>query len=768
MPITAIRRISMPHVAAVAVIAALAMVLVPASASAHTPAVVDGRLAGAAGPGDGVKIFLRYLDNDHYYAVHVNRRDGGMRIQRKSGSGDYASLEATQPPGFAPYGTAQQVEVSAVDQANGSVAIQLRVDGRIVNEAVDAGQTSHGPPIRQDGAVGIRGDNVEFLLDRFRVHRAGTDGSATGGPLVADDFDRQDGLITNQRIQSVQDDVWNVTSGSLYASDGRGWSGVPTDIRPDPESRWSSNSSTFRMVTNRDDLRDVTVTFELINRGYVDPTRRGELAEPMPEPYPSASNRVEVTRLDGRDHAQVAIAASERAFGGAPAAVLISSSLEAHAIAAPALAGHLGGPVLLSSPSSLHPDTLAELARLGVSRVHLVGSFGAAVDSALEVQGYAVTRYAGGNAAEVGAAVAREVGGSRLLLSSEAGWRDAVTAAGAAAARQQPIVLTGTSSLGSAARATIDDLDPAEIVVMGNDLAPSIVRGLRAEGRTVSVEGHSRYSVARVGADLQHEVVGAAAEVWLAGGARPFHALTGGPASAEAGGVLLVVQPDDLGDVSLADLRYEGYEARHWVRRHRHELDRLLPLGPTSGLADRVVDQVRAGVTTIVAGLSDIAGTTHEEAIVGLVERGIAGGYADGTYRPNQAVSRGQMASFLAGARELPPTPTTFPDAVGTTHELWIGAVAEAGIAGGFGDGTYRPNDPVTRGQMATFVGTAWDLPPAVSQLSDVAGTTHADAIGSIEAAGITGGFADGTYRPNDPVTRGQMATFLMAALQLP
>jgi hypothetical protein len=63
------------------------------------------------------------------------------------------------------------------------------------------------------------------------------------------------------------------------------------------------------------------------------------------------------------------------------------------------------------------------------------------------------------------------------------------------------------------------------------------------------------------------------------------------------------------------------------------------------------------------------------------------------------------MATFLARALHLAPNPVVpFSDVVDNGHAAGIGAVAAAGIASGFSDGTYRPNASVTRGQMATFL----------------------------------------------------------------
>ena len=172
----------------------------------------------------------------------------------------------------------------------------------------------------------------------------------------------------------------------------------------------------------------------------------------------------------------------------------------------------------------------------------------------------------------------------------------------------------------------------------------------------------------------------------------------------------------------------------------------------------------------------DVAPTsTHGPAIEAIARAGITSGYADGTFGPRDNVRRGQMSSFLTNAFELDtagaPDPG-FPDvSMSSTHGPAIAAVVAERIAGGYADGTFRPGRDVTRGQMAAFLAGALelDLGPATgaSRFPDVTGTTHAAAIEAIALADITSGYADGTFRPNDPVTRGQMASFLAKALGL-
>jgi arabinogalactan endo-1,4-beta-galactosidase len=100
---------------------------------------------------------------------------------------------------------------------------------------------------------------------------------------------------------------------------------------------------------------------------------------------------------------------------------------------------------------------------------------------------------------------------------------------------------------------------------------------------------------------------------------------------------------------------------------------------------------------------------THYEAIVWMDQQGISTGYSDGTFRPSGVVSRQAMAAFLYRFAQSPsvvlPASSPYPDVPETsffyTEIVWM---EEAGIASGYGDGTYRPSAPVSRQAMAAFL----------------------------------------------------------------
>jgi hypothetical protein len=98
------------------------------------------------------------------------------------------------------------------------------------------------------------------------------------------------------------------------------------------------------------------------------------------------------------------------------------------------------------------------------------------------------------------------------------------------------------------------------------------------------------------------------------------------------------------------------------------------------------------------------------------------------------------------------------------------------GITGGCGGGSYCPDAPVTRGQMAVFLlktrhGSAYVPPPCAGIFVDVpCPSATAPWIEQLYHEGITGGCQANplSYCPGSPVTRGQMAVFLVKTFALP
>lgn len=175
------------------------------------------------------------------------------------------------------------------------------------------------------------------------------------------------------------------------------------------------------------------------------------------------------------------------------------------------------------------------------------------------------------------------------------------------------------------------------------------------------------------------------------------------------------------------------------------------------------IDGVTAGPPPV---FSDIGGSVHEDNILAIYDAGITVGCATGLYCPSDDVTRAQMASFLARAMDLPaPSGDFFGDDGGSVHEDAINQLYEAGISFGCAERLYCPNDAITREQMAAFLARALNLTSSGGDpFTDDDGSPFEDEIAAIAEAGITLGCDTNLFCPDDPVTRAQMASFLVRA----
>ena len=160
---------------------------------------------------------------------------------------------------------------------------------------------------------------------------------------------------------------------------------------------------------------------------------------------------------------------------------------------------------------------------------------------------------------------------------------------------------------------------------------------------------------------------------------------------------------------------------------------------------------------------------------------GITAGCGSGLFCRNAPVTRAQMAVFLLKAEYGPGyTPpacsAVFADvACPSPFADWIGQLAAEGITGGCGGGNFCPDAAVSRKQMAAFLlktehGGAYVPPYCAGVFGDVACPgLYTDWIEQLASEGVTGGCNASPllYCPESPVSRGQMAAFLVRAFHM-
>ncbi|MFP5527057.1 S-layer homology domain-containing protein [Peptococcus simiae] len=144
-------------------------------------------------------------------------------------------------------------------------------------------------------------------------------------------------------------------------------------------------------------------------------------------------------------------------------------------------------------------------------------------------------------------------------------------------------------------------------------------------------------------------------------------------------------------------------------------------------------------------------------------------GYPDGSFRPDVAMNRAEVAALLA--RLLPAgDKVTFSDvAPDAWYATAVGSLQKAGLLGGYPDGTFRADKTITRAEFISLLARWQKLSPAgLSGYTDVP-TDHwaASSIGAAVKAGWAKGTSGHTFSPEAPLTRAQAVVILNHALNI-
>ncbi|WP_303969629.1 S-layer homology domain-containing protein [Sporosarcina ureae] len=171
---------------------------------------------------------------------------------------------------------------------------------------------------------------------------------------------------------------------------------------------------------------------------------------------------------------------------------------------------------------------------------------------------------------------------------------------------------------------------------------------------------------------------------------------------------------------------------------------------------------------------TDVPETKHfAEAVNELAERHIITGYADGLFKPGNPITRGQAAAIIV--KLLKENPDYYVQDPGfkdvskaNGYYNSIAKLAELEIMSGYAKGNFGPNDPVTRGQLASILVKAYDLPrfdfiAKENPFRDVKSTnSHGANVLILYKLGITSGVTPERFGINEFVTRGQASKMML------
>ncbi|MDF2836573.1 MAG: hypothetical protein K0Q63_2213, partial [Paenibacillus sp.] len=163
------------------------------------------------------------------------------------------------------------------------------------------------------------------------------------------------------------------------------------------------------------------------------------------------------------------------------------------------------------------------------------------------------------------------------------------------------------------------------------------------------------------------------------------------------------------------------------------------------------------------------------EAIGDAAKRGIVTGYPDGSFRPDETMTRMQFAIMLARALKLDAAAANMDFADRSDIPSWaegdIAAAVQAGILQGYEDGTLRPSAAINRAEMIVMLLRAYSKdgglagPPAFADSTDIPEWARS-AVSTASAMGILEGRGANRFEPNAAATRAEAVTLLLRMLE--
>jgi len=326
-------------------------------------------------------------------------------------------------------------------------------------------------------------------------------------------------------------------------------------------------------------------------------------------PPAGAVENVTVQRLAGQNRYETAAAVAKAAYPSGAQRVIVANGRDyPDALAGAGLAGAVDAPMLLTERDSLPAATSTAINDLRATTIYVLGGTRAVstgVEAALATGGRRVIRIAGDDRYETAAAIAETIGLSGVaplggrrtaIIATGLGFADALAGGPIAGAGNgtgvHPILLV-SSTVPDATFEAIDQLDIAQVVILGGTAAVSSDVETRLEAATgapaIRLAGRDRFATAVAVARAAEERFGfTTEEVLLADGFDFADALAGGPLGAVRQAPVVLTPTNSLATATRAYLESES-----------QTIERLLVLGGTLAVSDAVAKEAETAAEAV-------------------------------------------------------------------------------------------------------------------------------------------------------------------------
>ncbi|MGI6605052.1 MAG: S-layer homology domain-containing protein [bacterium] len=244
----------------------------------------------------------------------------------------------------------------------------------------------------------------------------------------------------------------------------------------------------------------------------------------------------------------------------------------------------------------------------------------------------------------------------------------------------------------------------------------------------------------------------------------------------------------DGSDPTIKSPMYNWVASRWWSSRGTENLAAInrpieitedtiikaVTIGPGKADSDVAVFRYKVidGKKSTVEPFTDIQGHWAQHSIIQLFKLGAISGNPDGTFKPDHKITRAEYVTMLVKTFQMEKRAgRVFADTASHWARDYIATAVASGIASGYDDNTFAPNDALTREQMAVMLVKAAQLAPLSDSRPEFtdSGSISAWAVDAMVAAvqnGILSGYPDNTIRPKGNATRAEAVTVVLNALR--
>lgn len=183
-------------------------------------------------------------------------------------------------------------------------------------------------------------------------------------------------------------------------------------------------------------------------------------------------------------------------------------------------------------------------------------------------------------------------------------------------------------------------------------------------------------------------------------------------------------------------------------------------------------------VITLILGLTytsspfiDIQDHWAKEEITWAYEIEMVNGYEDGSFKPNDNISKVEFYKIINTL--IHNEKKTTPSFLDVYDSDWFYGDISKAIASGYIENSQtniEPTNPITRNEVARIISKVYNLPQnenSAEKFSDFKDIQNKGEVGALSNLGVLGGYPDGTFRPNSPITRGEVSKIFVNVINI-